>query len=57
MTDWHTDTQTHTDGKINEQIFWQYYIIQKEREREHQGKRQFSSSRKPTKDGLSFSAI
>jgi len=69
VTDWETDTQTHTDGEINEQIFWQRHTIQREKEREHQGKRQYSSSLRlsllrssftvkgSTKDGLSCTAI
>lgn len=44
VTDWQTDIQTHTDGKINEQIFWRSYTMLREKGREHQGKRQYSSS-------------
>lgn len=59
VTHWHAhiQTHTHTDGKINEQIFWQRYITLRAREKEHQGKRQYLSSPWPTGDGLSSSAI
>ena len=56
LAHWYTDTHTNR-WKINEQIFWQRYVTPREMEREHQGKRHYSSSQRPTKDGLGFSAV